>query len=102
MNIFKGFFTKNINEIDYIAELKAKISELEKERQELKFQLNENELEYKDTLIQYESKIEKLTEENLFLNNENNSFSIKLSQILSICKDFENETDPEETEIEDF
>lgn len=102
MNIFKSLFGRNFNEADYISDLKIQISELEKEKKELKFQLDENELEYKDTLIEYESKIEKLTEENLELKQANKSFSVMLSQISSICKDYAKENKDEELEDEDY
>jgi len=102
MNILKSLFGKKFNEEDYISDLKIKISELEKEKKELKFQLEENELEYKDTLIQYESKIEKLTEENLELKQTNKSFSVMFSQIVSICTDYTKEIKDEELEEEDY
>jgi len=86
MNILKNIFGKRMSEDDYISDLQAKIKDLEKERQELKFQLNENELEYKDSLIHLENKVEKLTEENLKLQEDNAIYSIKLEQIESICK----------------
>ena len=102
MNILKSLFGKKFNGEDYISDLKIKISELEKEKKELKFQLEENELEYKDTLIQYESKIEKLTEENLELKQTNKSFSVMFSQIVSICTDYTKEIKDEELEEEDY
>lgn len=93
MNILKNIFGKKINENDYISELENKVKDLEKEKQELKFNLEENELEYKDTLITYEYKIEKLTEENLKLKQQNNNFSMKLSEIVLICSSFVEESD---------
>ena len=103
MNILKNIFGKKMNENDYVSELQSKIKDLEKERQELKFQLEENELEYKDTLIEYQSKIEKLSEENLKLKHQNSNFSMKLSEIVLICSSYVDEKDQsEEIENEDY
>lgn len=96
MNILKNIFGKKINENDYIVELENKVKYLEKENGELKFKLDESELEYKDALITYEYKIEKLTEENLKLKQQNNNFSMKLSEIVLICSSFVEEADKKE------